>query len=811
MNKIIFRFSFLVMALIIGLSAISQDKIIKSANSDFKNLQYQSAIKGYTKAWNKMKKNTTQKRRIAFKLGECYRLTNKPSDAIFWYSKVADKKLAWKNPGIFLHYADALRRVGNCEQAIVYYQKHLEKYPDDYLAKVGLLSCENFSDATNKSRFIIYNENVINSTEDDYSVTFSAKKFNQLFFSSNRKGSVGKDRENWTGAWFSDIYQSNYKNSSWGMPVSVDETEVLNTEANEGTPVFNKKFNTVYFTRCEKSNDKKIFCVIMQSNRKGQRWTKPKTVLADASANTGQPWIRNDELVIYFSSDREGGSGGKDIWMASRQRRGKKFDEPINLGSVVNTVGDEMFPYLMGDSILYFSSNGHPGYGGLDIFKSTLADTIWEVPQNVLFPINSDDDDFAIIFKDEKEGYLSSNRQGGLGGDDIYHFVTKKIFFSLEGIVKNERTLFTLPDVQISLLSSDGVTETHLTNNQGQYSFDSTFLIEDNIYNLIFSKENFFSVSNEINTFDYYDNHTFIYNTLLKPIPEDPILLPDILFDLGKWNLKPQYQDSLLVLVKIINDNPNLIIELRSHTDSRSSIEFNDELSQKRAQSVVDYLVSKGIDPGQLIAKGYGERVPRKLTRDFMVEGAVFEKDAVLTNQFIDNLPTNKIQESAHELNRRTEFMIIAKDYKPSSLPASDITEIEIINDSSGMAITYNLSQEDYPLIDCYINNYKSEAILDHENTASFIGEQKVIDLMKQGALSKEDFEGNVDEILKDNKVKEGAIVVIEKLRLGDRSVVNIRLAVRNSTGSLISLGNDILNEFGSYKIDDIKKQIIFK
>ena len=811
MNTNIYRFTFLVLALFIGFSAVSQDKIIKSANNYFKDLQYQKAIKEYTKAWDKMKARSMKKRRIAYKLGECYRLTNNPSDAVNWYSKVADTKLAWKNPGIFLHYADALRRIGDCKKAVIYYKKHIERESDDYLAKAGLLSCKKFADTTKKSRIIIDNIEIINSADDDYSATFSSKNFDQLFFSSNRKGTVGKDHENWTGAWFSDLYQSNYKSSSWGIPVNVDETEVLNTEANEGTPVFNKKYSTVYYTRCDKGTDRKIYCQIMQSNRKGQRWTKPKTVLADASANTGQPWIRNDELVIYFASDREGGFGGKDIWMASRQRRSKTFEEPINMGATINTVGDEMFPYLHCDSILYFSSNGHPGYGGLDIFKSNFQDSIWGNPENILSPLNSVDDDFAIIFKNDKEGYFSSNRKGGLGGDDIYHFRTKKVQFSIEGIVKDERTLFTLSNVQVSLVDSDKGTARKLTSEKGYYIFDSALIKEDKIYSLVFSKENFFSVSYEISTLNYIDNHDFVYDILLNPIPAEPIILPDILYDLGKWDLKPQYQDSLIVLVKILNDNPNLVIELRSHTDSRSSLEFNDELSQKRAQSVVDFLVSKEIDPMRLIAKGYGERVPRKLGKDIPAKEDVFKEGVVLTEQFIENLASTNIKEYAHQLNRRTEFMIIAKDYEDSQSAETYITEVEIINDSLGMAIDYTLSNENYRLIDCYINNFKSKALLSMTEDDSFIGEQKVIELMKQGALSKENFEGNIDEILIDNRIKDGTTVVIDELRIGDRIVTDLRFIVRVDLESMIYLSNDLLYEFGYYKIDDIKKQIIFK
>jgi len=604
---------------------------------------------------------------------------------------------------------------------------------------------------------------------------------------------------------------SNYKKTIWEAPNTADETEMLNTEANEGTPVFNKKFSTLYFTRCDKGADEKVYCQIMKSDRHGLKWTKPRLILSDTFSNVGQPWISKDELVIYFASNRKGGQGGKDIWKIFRDRKGKPYGEPINLGPVINTPGDEMFPYFQGDSVLYFSSNGHPGLGGLDLFRSTLQDSTWSKPENILPPINSSGDDFAIIFKNDIEGYFSSNRVGGLGGDDIYHFVRNNIYFTLSGTIKDERTLFTMVDVQALLISSDRDTVKVSTNEQGYYLFDTTNFVEDKAYYMVLSKENFFSISNEISTLEYTENHDFVVNVLLKPIPVDPILLPDILYDLGKWDLKPQYQDSLMILVKILNDNPNLVIELRSHTDSRSSLEFNDELSQKRAQSVVDLLVSKGIDPGRLIARGYGERVPRTLDRDFMVKGYTFKKGVTLTGQFIGKLASNKLKESAHELNRRTEFMIIAKDYVPAYTTANDITVVEIINDSLGMAIDYTLSQENYRLIDCYINSFQSKAILNQESSASFIGEQKVIELMKQGALSKENFEGNVEEILKNNQVKDGAIVKIEKLRIGDKSVDNIRFTVRKGLASSLSLGQDILSKFGSYEIDDFKKQIIFK
>ena len=799
---------FLVLSILISLPAISQDKSIKAGDLNMKDLQYHQAIKNYTKAWEKFKSETYKKKRVAVKLADCYRLINNPTEAVVWYEKVADTKLAEKQPDIYYHYAEALRKTENCSKAVVYYQKFLKKKPDNILGKNGITSCKEFGQSDKRSRYEVTNESTLNSPNDDYAVCYSAKKYNQLFFTSNRKGSTGKDKDNWTAGWFSDIYMSNSKNEFWNTPVTADATGVINTEANEGTPVFNKKFSTMYFTRCNKGADRKVYCEIIQSDRRGQRWTKPKAIMSDRLSNNGQPAISKDELTLYFVSDREGGLGGKDIWMAKRDRKGKPFGKPVNLGSVINTPGDEMFPSLQDDTILCFSSNGHPGYGGLDIFKTTGTDTVWSEPENLLTPINSISDDFAIVFKNEKEGFLSSDRNGGQGGDDIYSFLKKKLFYKLDGIVKDERTLFTLRDVEVKLTTGEGTTSvSKLTNSDGSYYFDSTFFNEDKNYTVLFSKDNFFSVSYDINTFDYSGNHRFNLDVLLKPIPEAPIVLPDILYDLGKWDLKPRYQDSLMVLVKILKDNQGLVIELGSHTDSRASLEFNDELSQKRAQSVVDFLISKGINPERLIAKGYGERVPRKLEKPVKLKGYTFKAGSVLNEKFINSLSSNYLKESAHELNRRTEFKIIAKDFKPSGAVATNTTVVEIVNDSSGTVVPFTLTKDNFRMIDCYLNGFLDKAVINENKEESVIAEKRVIELMKQGVLSKKDFEGDASEILQNNRIKDGAVILFNELRISDKTIHNVRFVVKQNTVNRVTLGKQTLNRFGSVKFNEINKR----
>jgi peptidoglycan-associated lipoprotein len=797
--------------LLLAFPLFAQDKAIKAGDENFKSLQYIEAIKNYTKAWDKFKTETYKKKRVAVKLAECYRLTNNPAEAVRWYKKAADTKLAGKQPEIYYHYAEALRETGNCNRAITYYNKYLKKKPEDILGKNGLISCKQYGDTNKKARYKVTNATNLNSINDDYAACYASKKYNQLFLTSNRKGSTGKGQDNWTGASFSDIYFSNYKNNKWSIPITADETGVINTEANEGTPVLNKKYSTIYFTRCNKGEDKKVYCVILQSSRHGKRWSKPKVIMSERFSNSGQPAISDDELTLWFVSDRKGGRGGKDIWVAHRDRKTKPFTNPVNCGPVINTPADEMFPSVQGDSLLFFSSNGHPGYGGLDIFKSVKHDSLWGEPENLLYPFNSQSDDFAIIFKNENKGFFSSNRNGGTGGDDIYSFIKKEIYFDLDGTVKDERTLFTISGVNIKLLSENKIIKTTQTDDRGRFTLDSTNFKEDKNYSILFSKENYFSISEEICTFDYGEDHHFKIDIMLQSIPKEPVILPDILYDLGKWNLKPQYQDSLMVLVKILKDNPGLIIELGSHTDSRAGLAFNDELSQKRAQTVVDFLISQGINPQRLIAKGYGERVPRKLHKNIKVTGYTFKKGTVLNEAFINQLHSNNLKEAAHELNRRTEFRIVAKDFIPSESLTNTTPVVKVISDTLAGAVPFILSADNFRIIDCYLNGTLVKAILEDNKAASFISEKKVIELMNQGVLSKKNFGENAEDILKNNSVKDGAIVIINELIIGDKTLKDARFTVRQNAATPLTIGKGTLHTIGNYKTDNVNKRIIFE
>lgn len=653
--------------MIFSTSAFPQKKEMEMANSEFDALQYNTAAEIYQKVLLKIKpENSPWKQEATFKLAECYRLMNNPDKAEPLYGELINSSYTDSNPVIYLHYASTLETTGNASVALEYYTKYLKMTPDNMQAKMGVRSSAwVIANQKNKAQVNVSDVHSLNSSDDDFSPAYYSKNFNAIVFTSNREASTGKNSDQWTGAKYSDLYESALTGSEWSSPVLFDKSGTINTDIHEGTSTFNGDFSVIYFTRCDRIGEKMEYCKIYKSQKTGNTWMKPELVFSDSTANVGQPSISKDEMTMVFSSEKDGGHGGKDLWMAGRESIEKEFGQPVNIPGI-NSSGDEMFPYLFNDTTLYFSSNGYEGYGGLDIYKSTRKGNNWSSPVNLLVPINSGYDDFGIIVRvPDEEGFFTSNRPGGLGGDDIFQFTRKSLLFSVSGKVKDNMTLLPMAGVQVLLIEDKKETLEIRSDAKGEYKFDTSAIIEDHDYELIFRKDNYFSKNELFTTKSYKDDHDFVFDIVLEPIPEKPIVLPDILYALDKWDLQPQYQDSLMQLVKLLLINQTLVIELRSHTDSRGSSEYNDVLSQKRAQSVVDFLVSQGVAPGRLVAKGYGKRVPRVLDRDIERENYIFKAGTELSDRFINALPSDEIKEAAFQLNRRTEFSVLSKDYKP--------------------------------------------------------------------------------------------------------------------------------------------------
>lgn len=685
--KRILFLSFFIFFLAFVPEAEAQERRVARADQAFEQHQYVDAIRLYRRAYNRVRrKNRTEAGRISYNTGVAYMRTNDPRRAEMQFKRAI--RMRYSEPEVYLFLAEALVNNEKFDEAAVNYYKFLEMLPDDWRGRRGLETIELSKQmAEQLTPFEVEAAKVLNSREDDFTTTWGDHLGNVMIFASSREDAVGKDDDPWYGRKHTSLFVSYLdREGKWSVPVLLDEGPI-NTEYNEGAPATNSSGTELFFTRCLASQDVEMGCRIFVSQRQGPNWGEASEVklVSDSTYTAGHPAISADELTLYFVSDMPGGVGGKDIWFARRRAPGDAFGPPQNLGQPINTPGDEMFPYVHEDGSLYFSSDGHPGMGGLDIFHSEPAPQGWSKPENMGAPVNSPMDDFGMLFKPGlNQGFFSSNRRGSRGYD-IHSFYLAPVEFTLTGTVKDDSTKALLPGVIIQLVGSDGTLLQTETNQQGMYRFGKEHLREQTSYEILASKNKYFSFRTHQGTEEYTRSHDFVVDINLEPLPVTPIALPEILYDFGRWELLPQFQDSLNGLVLTLNDNPQLVIELASHTDSRGTEASNDTLSQRRAQSVVDYLIGQGIDPARLEARGYGERRPRTLNRTITRDGTTFRAGITLTEDYINRLTTERMREAAHALNRRTEFRILRDDFKPPENPEQrKPVRVDIMNEPDG-------------------------------------------------------------------------------------------------------------------------------
>lgn len=814
-RKSLVVFSFLL--LLIPSLVYAQRNPAKSADEAFEALQYTVAIDKYKKAYTKVKKNKEEKNRITSQLAECYRLTSNYKRAEISYKQLIRRGWDKRNPEILLRYAEMLKINGKYEESVVQYNAYSEKVPDDPRGKLGAESAALIPEwIENPSKYEITNIKKINSRESDFAPAFTSNNYNEIVFGSTRDGATGKATDDWTGQNFSDLFVAKLdRKGEWSAPVLFDKSETVNTKANEGTPTFSSDFKTLYFTRCHNTAKQESGCQVYKSRRTGRNWGEPEMVEIkgiDTMSTIGQPTVSESELIIYFASERRGGFGGKDIWVAYRESTRDAFKRPKNIGEIVNTPGDEMFPFLRNDTTLYFASDGHGGMGGLDIFVS-IIDTAgnWGKPENLKYPMNSTFDDFGIVYHPEEEyGYLSSNRKGTRGKEDIWYFIEPPLLFTISGTVTDDRTLFAVEDASVKLVGSTGLSVSTITNQDGYFTFGNSQVGVNTTYEILVAKPNYLNNKGTITTVGVEFSKDFEKNIILQPIPAEPVVLPDILYDLAKWDLKPQYQDSLQGLIQTLRDNPNLVIELASHTDSRDSHERNDILSQRRAQSAVDYLIIRGIEPARLVAKGYGERNPRELNKAYDRNGVHFDEKTVFDEDFINSLGTEKEKEVAHQLNRRTEFRVLRKDFVPSATNMN-ITQLNILVNPDDNSVTFTEETNSGTYIStCIIMAYNERFAYDRHSVA-MISLDKAMALLKGGAIGKENFEGNAEEILVDNSIKNNAIIIIPEITIANKTINNVPLKVNHNLRHDLVFGDKILNLFGEFTFNKNAHKLTFK
>jgi len=654
-------FSLLALLVCFSLSTFAQKNYKQDADVAFSGFKYYQAIDLYKKAYTK-EKSKEVKSEILFKIAECYRLKEDGTQAAVWYNKAITAK--YPDPVAILYVANIYKTQGKYEEAIVEFNKYKAANPSDKRSDEGIKSCELAKEwKDSPTRIVVNPMPLLNSEDYDFSPIFSDKKNQEIYFTSTRQGSAGSEVSDVTGMNFSDLYMSKRdKKGKWSEPSVLNET--VNSPASEGAACLNGRRNTIFFTRCGVQNKGVMGCSIYTAKKAGQKWGEPTLIsVAQDTFTVGHPAISNDDLTLVFASNIPGGQGGKDLWYITYDKKAKTWSEPTNLGSEINTAGDEMFPFIRDNGELYFSSNGHSGMGGLDIFKAANKGVNqWAGIENLKSPMNSEANDFGIVFEPGKDrGFFTTSREGGKGGDDIWEFYLPPMLFSLEGIVKDVETEKPLANAKVKLVGTDGSSAEAITDENGNFSFiengAARYINPNTSYSLLVEKEKYLNAKGKETTVGQEKSKKFFHEYALQPVENTVIKLPLIEYEFNKADLRPNSKDSLNYLYNIMVDNPTIVIELRSHTDFRGSAPYNQKLSQRRAQSCVDYLVKeKGVDPDRIKAKGMGESEP--------IKGASGE---MLTEKYIKGLKTEEEKEAAHQRNRRTDFKVLSTDFVPKS------------------------------------------------------------------------------------------------------------------------------------------------
>jgi peptidoglycan-associated lipoprotein len=652
---------FIILLSVIALpDVIAQKRKSERAYATFNAGEYFDAIDLFKDAYSKTSKSDKNTRtELVFMIAECYRLTNDPKNAETWY-KLAVKS-SYSKPEAQYHYAESLKKNGKYQQAVDEFKKYKQIAPSDSKADQEIRSCElSVEWLRNPEAYKVEELKELNSRESDFSPAYARDDFGVIYFTSSRDDAAGNKTHGATGQSFTDIFESRVdKKSKWSTPVPVEK---INSDFEEGTPAFSTDYREIYFTRCEAGKREQKGCEIMYSKRTGDSWSDPKNlaILPD-SVVAAHPALSPDGLTLYFVSDIAGGFGKKDIWKSTRAKEGDPWSKPVNMGPDINTPGDELFPYCREDGTLYFSSDGQIGMGGLDIFSAKpQPDGSWVI-KNLKPPINSFADDFGIAFENQEERGIFSTTRKGKGDDDLYSFELPPLKFNVTGLVKDEKSGAPIPGSLVQLIASDGSNLQAETGNSGDFKFALKPAVD---YIFLASKRGYLNGKEKETTKGQEKSRDFMVTILLTAI-DKPIELPNILYDFGKWDLRPESMVSLDKLVETLLDNPNVTIELMSHTDSRDTEEYNQTLSQKRAQAVVQYLIDKGIAPERLSPKGYGESTPKVVDPEMAKQNPFLRAGTALSEQYINTLASDEEKEIAHQINRRTEFRVLRTDYEP--------------------------------------------------------------------------------------------------------------------------------------------------
>ncbi len=670
-------------------TAVAQSKRTRKADAAYTNAEFHKAKELYKSAYSRSG-DKNEKKYISFQMAQCARRTGNYRQAENYFKRTV--KMRYDDPIALLYLAQAQQNLSKYEDAKENFTKYSSMVPGDVRGTEGFDGCVYALEMLgNPTQYIVENAKTLNSRGFDYSPAWGKKDYSVLFFATTREGVIGTRTSDQTGQYFADIWASEVEKKrkkrsrtakkktgpKWVTPVSLGEfgssdkgEETINTKHEEGSVSLNSRANVMYYSQAVYEKKQYEGRRIFVSKRKGGGWEEGTEVAfpAENADSTNffdytHPAIHPDEKTLFFVADLEGGYGGTDIWYSIYDKRKKKWTKPKNVGPEVNTAENEAFPTVHLDGTLFFASNGHSGLGGYDLYRAEMKSSRYGNVKNMGSPINSSYDDFGLIFKgnDYKEGFMTSNRKGGKGLDDIYTVKLLGTLFKVHGQLIDQEKNEPMAGVTVKLEGTNGQVIDVTTDKEGNYSFDPEQLEKDVDYDLSFIADGFkgnvqnFSTKNlTINDFEKTDEGYLREVLVDASLIRDrlPVVLPHIEYDFNSADLRPSAMTDLDHLARVLETNPELRIKLRAHTDHIGNESGNQELSQKRAQACVDYLISKGISAERLEAQGMGESEPYTMTED----DGYLKKATKLTAKYVTSIRYKKWSDKARQYNRRTDF-----------------------------------------------------------------------------------------------------------------------------------------------------------
>ena len=659
MTRIIKTYHFLMafLAVALMLHSCAADNAMRKGEKFLAIGEYHDAAEQFKKAYTKTPTKERQLRgQRALKMAHCYRHISSTQKAISAYRNALRYNVASLDDR--LDYARLLLKNGEYKRALTEFELLNDSMPNNVLVRNGLLSAKMAPKWKEQgSDYTVKKMTEFNSRRADYCPVLAGDQWDRLYFSSTRNDALGDELSGITGAKPGDIFFSDKDDKGkWSKPQTIESG--LNTEYDEGACCLSPDGSTMYLTQCLSDASYPRFAQIVTAQRSDASWgkTTPLLITNDTLSSYAHPAVSPDGEWLYFVSDMPGGKGGLDIWRMRLTANGPVGVE--NLGEPINTPGDEMFPTFRPNGDFYFSSDGHPGFGGLDIFIATVGEDGKYHLSHPGYPLNSQGDDFGMTFQGQlNQGFFSSNRGDGRGWDHIYSFYNPEIVQTIRGWIY-EQDGYELTAGEARIVGTDG---TNLRLGvRGDGSFE--YVVKPGVdYIILAMCDGFLNHKEEIHVDSVKESKVYDLQFPLASISA-PVLIDNIFYAFDKATLLPESKNALDSLILMLNENPNITIELSAHTDYRGAEDYNKKLSQKRAESVVKYLINHGIAADRLTAVGYGEEKPKTIRRKVAERYPWLKENDVLTEEFILKLKPEQ-QETANALNRRTEFKVLRTTY----------------------------------------------------------------------------------------------------------------------------------------------------